>query len=189
MAMQANTVWTNKDNSGGTLDKFIKLLNEKADLKHYHVLSDITDLNSLNFDNRYYRRDLNELTLWYSGNGVPAFTTGVPGDFYVDTLNGAIYQKGKEAWEHRINLIGPEGVQGPQGVPGPEGQPGPQGPKGDQGIQGPRGPQGIQGIQGVPGYTPVKGVDYYTPQEQVEWMQYITDTIDARIVKVIGGEY
>lgn len=189
MAMQANTLWTNKDNSGSTLDKFIKLLNSKADEKHYHVMSDITDLNSLNFDNRYYRRDLNELTLWYSGNGVPAFTTGVPGDFYVDTLNGDIYQKGQEAWEFRLSTIGPQGEIGPQGVPGPDGPQGIPGPKGDQGIQGPRGPQGIQGIQGVPGYTPVKGVDYYTAAEQAEWMQYITNTINSKIVEVIGGEY
>lgn len=189
MAMQNNTIWTNKDNSGNTLDKFIKLLNEKADAKHTHVLDEITDLSSLNFDTRYYRRDLNELTLWYSGNGVPAFTTGVPGDFYVDTLNGDIYQKGREAWEHRINLMGPEGPQGIPGVPGPDGPQGVPGPKGDPGPKGNPGPQGQPGIQGNPGRTPVKGVDYYTEAEQAEWRKFITDTVNAKIVEVIGGEY
>jgi hypothetical protein len=56
---------------------------------------------------------------WYTGSGAPSGTTGIVGDWYLDSANGDYYEKtGASAWTVRGNLKGPQGIQGPQGPSG-----------------------------------------------------------------------
>jgi hypothetical protein len=60
-----------------------------------------------------------------NGHGPPPGTTGVNGDFYIDTVAESIYgPKSGGVWGVATSLVGPTG---PPGIPGP---PGPQGPPG-----------------------------------------------------------
>ena len=102
------------------------------------------------------------------GSGAPQSSTGVDGDFYIDTINAAIYgPKTGGGWGSPTSLIGPAGADGMDStVPGPQGPagadstvPGPQGPAGaDSTVPGPTGPQGPAGADStVPGPKGDKG--------------------------------
>jgi len=55
----------------------------------------------------------------YSGNGAPASTIGVSGDFYLDKTNFRLYgPKVGTTWGAPISLQGPAGPAGPQGPEG-----------------------------------------------------------------------
>lgn len=58
---------------------------------------------------------------WLTGAGAPASSTGIEGDFFIDTTSGALYRKGPSTWSIMISLIGPQGPQGAQGPVGPQG--------------------------------------------------------------------
>ncbi len=85
---------------------------------------------------------------WRSGNGVPSNGNGTDGDFYLNELNGDVYQKTTGSYVFKLNIMGPQGLQGLQGDPGPQGL------QGIPGNDGATGPQGPQGLQGDPGTTP-----------------------------------
>jgi Repeat of unknown function (DUF5907) len=75
--------------------------------------------------------------VWYTGSGAPAGSTGIVGDWYLDSASGDFYEKtGASAWTLRGNLKGPQGPQGIQGATGS------QGPQGTAGAQGPAGTPG-----------------------------------------------
>jgi Collagen triple helix repeat (20 copies) len=89
--------------------------------------------------------------VWFTGSGAPADTTGIVGDWYLNSANGDYYEKtAATTWTLRGSLRGPQGIQGIQGIQGPAGAdstvPGPQG---EQGIQGPQGVQGPIGPSGI----------------------------------------
>jgi hypothetical protein len=80
-------------------------------------------------------------SVWYSGSGKPSNTTGVDGDYYLNTYNGDVYKK-LGSWNLIGNIRGAQGLQGPQGEQGPQGLQGEKGEKGDTGATGPQGPKG-----------------------------------------------
>jgi len=87
-----------------------------------------------------------------SGEGVPAKSLGINGDFYIDTKSMNMYgPKKNNSWPIPISMRGPSGPAGPSGVDGKNGTSatsgagatgavGPQGPAGPQGATGPAGP-------------------------------------------------
>lgn len=109
--------------------------------------------------------------VWLSGEGSPSDEIGKEGDYYLDTVNGDIYEKGETQWSNVGNIKGPIGNQGIQGLQGEKGDAPehqwsatslrfmlPDGSwgtftdlKGQQGNQGPEGPRGIQGEPGIQG--------------------------------------
>lgn len=79
---------------------------------------------------------------WHDGVGAPADDLGSPGDYYLDTTNGAVYEKtGSTVWSNIANIKGPIGLTG------------------DDGPAGPAGAQGEQGVPGVPGVDGQDGID------------------------------
>jgi len=66
-----------------------------------------------------------------SGEGEPTADTGQPGDVYLDTTNGDLYENVNGTWTKDMNLRGPQGDQGPQGDTGEQGE---QGPAGADGV-------------------------------------------------------
>lgn len=94
---------------------------------------------------------------WIVGSGgAPNPAVGKPGDLYLNTSNGDVYEKLSDntTWTLRGNIRGPQGIQGPKGDTGAQGSQGPQGiqgPTGNTGSQGPPGNTGPQGPQGNPG--------------------------------------
>ena len=119
---------------------------------------------------------------WIGGLVAPTADIGDPGDWYIDTVTGDVYENVSSVWQHRTNLMGPVGAQGPPGATGatgPRGPVGPQGAQGDTGAQGaqgvagpagpdgpegPEGPQGDQGVQGETGPEGPMGTVYDTDQ-------------------------
>lgn len=92
---------------------------------------------------------------WSSGAGPPTGAQGRPGDWYLDSTSGNVWEKtDATTWVQRANLIGPQGPTGATGVPGPTG---PQGPQGTQGATGPAGATGAQGPAGATGATGAQG--------------------------------
>ena len=89
-----------------------------------------------------------EVEQWIGGITSPTPDIGDPGDWYIDTVSGDVYENVSGAWIHQTNLMGPAGAQGP---PGTTGATGPRGPAGSQGPAGEEGAQGVQGEQGDPG--------------------------------------
>ena len=83
-----------------------------------------------------------------SGNGVPAVSLGIDGDFYIDLKTMNFYgPKANKRWPIPTSLRGPAGATGPSGVDGKNGTTasatagaagatGPAGPKGDAGAAG-----------------------------------------------------
>jgi len=98
-----------------------------------------------------------------SGEGVPAKSLGINGDFYIDTKSMNMYgPKKNNSWPIPISMRGPSGPAGPSGVDGKNGTSatsgagatgavGPAGPAGPQGATGPAGPQGATGPAGASG--------------------------------------
>lgn len=83
-------------------------------------------------DNRFIFRTLEEwtstiggagtaTTLLY-GSGAPTSSTGVNGNWYIDSTAKMLYgPKASGSWPAGIALVGPTGSVGPQGVTGPQG--------------------------------------------------------------------
>ncbi len=85
------------------------------------------------------------------GNGTtdPASSTGVDGDFYINTASNMLFgPKASGVWPTGVSLVGPTGATGAQGIQGVTGATGAQG---DQGITGAAGSAGATGPQGVAG--------------------------------------
>jgi hypothetical protein len=58
-------------------------------------------------------------SVWRSGAGAPASGTGIVGDWYLNTINGDVYEKtGVSTWTLRDNLTGPQGATGSTGPAG-----------------------------------------------------------------------
>lgn len=50
---------------------------------------------------------------WYTGSSVPSGTLGAVGDFYLETVNGDVYEKtDPSTWTFRVNIKGPQGAPG-----------------------------------------------------------------------------
>lgn len=93
-------------------------------------------------------------SVWFNGSGVPSNVLGIDGDYYLNNINGDVYQKISGTWGSPVtNLTGPQGATGPTGPTGPEGPEGPEGPQGDTGTTGATGATGPTGPQGDPGPT------------------------------------
>jgi hypothetical protein len=99
-----------------------------------------------------------------SGNGVPAVSLGIDGDFYIDLKTMNFYgPKANKRWPIPTSLRGPAGATGPSGVDGKNGTTasatagaagatgpaGPAGPKGETGATGPKGETGAAGAAGT----------------------------------------
>ena len=99
-----------------------------------------------------------------SGNGVPAVSLGIDGDFYIDLKTMNFYgPKANKRWPIPTSLRGPTGAAGPSGVDGKNGTTasatagaagatgpaGPAGPKGETGATGAKGETGAAGAAGT----------------------------------------
>jgi hypothetical protein len=117
-----------------------------------------------------------------SGAGIPSASTGINGDFYIDTKSMSFYgPKKNNRWPIPTSLRGPAGPIGPSGIDGKTGASGstsdgkvgatgatglkgetgatgPAGPKGDTGATGAAGPAGIKGDTGATGAAGPAGV-------------------------------
>ena len=83
---------------------------------------------------------------WSSGAGAPSGATGAVGDWYLNTTNGAVYEKtGASTWTQRANITGPQGATGTQGSTGSQG---PAGTAGEKWFTGSGAPAGATGIVG-----------------------------------------
>ncbi|MFE3579066.1 hypothetical protein [Streptomyces vinaceus] len=102
---------------------------------------------------------------WYTSSSAPADSEGSPGDMYLHTGTGSVWQKqfvkgsalpeGSDtvaAWVEVTGLMGP---QGPRGAVGPIGPVGPQGLKGDQGPKGEKGD--LTSLEGYTGNIRIQG--------------------------------
>jgi hypothetical protein len=66
-----------------------------------------------------------------NGTSVPSLSTGVDGDFYINTASNELFgPKANGVWSNGVSLVGPAGVSGTPGNPGPQGPQGVQGPAG-----------------------------------------------------------
>ena len=104
-----------------------------------------------------------------SGSGIPSATTGINGDFYIDTKSMNFYgPKKNNRWPIPTSLRGPAGPIGPSGIDGKSGAAGATsdgkvgatgaaGPAGIKGDTGATGPAGIKGDTGATGATGAKG--------------------------------
>jgi len=89
-----------------------------------------------------------------SGNGVPAASLGIDGDFYIDLKTMNFYgPKANKRWPIPTSLRGPTGAAGPSGVDGKNGTTASAtaGAIGATGPAGPAGPKGETGAAGVAG--------------------------------------
>jgi len=92
-----------------------------------------------------------------SGDGVPAKTLGINGDFYIDIKTMNIYgPKKNNSWPLPVSMRGPQGPTGATGADGKNGSAGSvsagtAGPAGPQGPAGPAGPKGETGATGAQG--------------------------------------
>ena len=92
-----------------------------------------------------------------SGSGIPSATTGINGDFYIDTKSMNFYgPKKNNRWPIPTSLRGPAGPIGPSGIDGKTGASGSTS-DGKVGATGAAGPAGIKGDTGATGATGAKG--------------------------------
>ena len=142
-----------------------------------------SDLNTATKQALYVAEEAEEqASTWFTGAGAAASTSGVQGDFYIDTTGGGLYRKGVSAWSYIMSVKGPSGHSfrilgtlanvGLLPVSGME--------DGDSyliggvlynwnaetnswlnlgSIVGPQGVQGLQGIQGIQGNTGAAGAN------------------------------
>ena len=101
-----------------------------------------------------------------SGNGIPAKTIGIDGDFYIDLKNAILYgPKTKGLWKFALSLRipalpainGSDGAKGNTGEQGATGSIGNTGAIGAAGSSGAVGAQGEVGVAGNPGAAGSKG--------------------------------
>jgi hypothetical protein len=97
-----------------------------------------------------------------NGKGAPKSSTGINGDFYIDTRSLLLYgPKAKGKWPTPQSIQGPTGPSGSDGRNGADGKSastaninsisGPQGPQGVPGEKGEKGEPGLPGANGAPG--------------------------------------
>jgi hypothetical protein len=97
-----------------------------------------------------------------NGKGAPKSSTGIDGDFYIDTRSLLLYgPKAKGKWPTPQSIQGPTGPSGSDGRNGSDGKSvsnaninsvsGPQGPQGVPGEKGEKGEPGLPGSNGAPG--------------------------------------
>ena len=102
-----------------------------------------------------------------SGNGVPAASLGIDGDFYIDLKTMNFYgPKANKRWPIPTSLRGPTGAAGPSGVDGKNGTTASAtaGAAGATGPAGPAGPKGETGATGAKGETGVAGTGSAGPK-------------------------
>lgn len=187
MSLFDNTIYGLGRAPNGQLDYLIRLIQDRAEKQHTHTQADILDFMNHNHDDKYYKVEDHLLKLWYSGNGIPDNQIGAEGDFYLDTLNAAVYQKDKEYWNLQFTITGPQGPQGDPGIPGPQGLPGVPGPKGDPGEKGERGAPGSTGADGESAYTSARKGGYTgTKEEFYNSLSTIGDI--SKVLDEINGE-
>jgi hypothetical protein len=69
-----------------------------------------SDLNTANKQALYVAEEAEEqASTWFTGAGSPASTSGVQGDFYIDSAAGGLYRKGVSAWAYVMSVKGPSG--------------------------------------------------------------------------------
>ena len=99
-----------------------------------------------------------------SGNGIPAKTTGIDGDFYIDIKNANLYgPKTKGVWKLATSLRIPalpaiDGAVGTKGNTGEQGATGAAGTNGAAGSIGLTGTNGVNGAPGAPGAIGATGI-------------------------------
>jgi len=84
---------------------------------------------------------------WLSGSGVPAYSLGINGDYYLNTANNDVYNKVSGTWTTVANIKGATGATGAMGSTGATGA------KGDTGLTGTTGATGAMGSTGATGAT------------------------------------
>ncbi|MEW1546858.1 hypothetical protein [Streptomyces tsukubensis] len=110
---------------------------------------------------------------WYASSAAPSESEGSPGDMYLHTSSGTVWQKqyvspatgesGDVVWVELAGLMGP---QGPRGSTGPMGPVGPQGIKGDQGLKGEKGD--LASLEGYTGNIRITGAGrFYVGERDV----------------------
>lgn len=107
-------------------------------------------------------------TVWRTGAGVPLNSLGNNGDFYLNSINGAVYEKVAGAYVYIATFQGPQGDQGDPGdpgIPGPPGSssPGPPGRRGDEGERGERGLLMQQALGSSADSSPIYKIQTDTP--------------------------
>lgn len=134
----------------------------------------VTVLSDQDFAEAAGRSTTAVLNTILNGKGAPKNSSGIDGDFYIDSRSLLIYgPKAKGKWPTPQSIQGPTGpsgsdgrngsdgktvstsnvntVIGPQGIQGPIGPVGPQGEKGEQGLPGVAGAPGAAGPAGAAG--------------------------------------
>lgn len=56
--------------------------------------------------------------IWRTGSGVPSNSLGIDGDFYLNTANGAVYERVSGVYALQTNITGPAGATGATGPAG-----------------------------------------------------------------------
>ncbi len=107
-----------------------------------------------------------------SGNGIPAKTIGIDGDFFIDIKNANLYgPKTKGVWKLATSLRIPDvkeivlptpGIDGAKGNQGEQGLTGAAGTNGVDGIKGADGAKGATGNTGATGATGSTGASGFT---------------------------
>lgn len=107
-----------------------------------------------------------------SGNGIPAKTIGIDGDFFIDIKNANLYgPKTKGVWKLATSLRIPDvkeivlptpGIDGAKGNQGEQGLTGAAGANGIDGIKGADGAKGATGNTGATGATGSTGASGFT---------------------------
>jgi hypothetical protein len=70
---------------------------------------------------------------WFNGANMPSSNLGVNGDYYLNSVNGDVYNKISGAWVIFANIKGATGATGATGTTGATGATGPMGPTGPAG--------------------------------------------------------
>ena len=147
--------------------------------------------------------------VWREGSGAPADSTGIDGDFYLDTSNGDVYKRASGTYSVVANI---EGATGPQGDPGAVWRNGSGAPADSLGINGDfyldtssgdvyekasgvysvvvniTGPQGAQGPQGNPGAVWREGSGAPADSTGINGDFYL-DTSSGDVYKRTSGTY
>lgn len=97
----------------------------------------------------------------FTGSGAPNDATGSQGDIYINTANGALYQKGASTWGSPVaNLTGPAGADGSDGAAGADGSDGADGADGATILLSNGAPDDGDGVDGDININTVNGALY-----------------------------
>lgn len=89
-------------------------------------------------------------SVWRNGNGAPADSLGVDGDYYLDDTTNNVWLRSAPSHTYSVvaNLGGVQGSTGAPGPEGPQGAPGPVGPQGSTWRTGTGAPANSLGVNG-----------------------------------------